>query len=264
MQTRILAIAAALAVGTSGACYAGAYNNDFSAGVGAASLRGTAVLDSGSVRLTPNTTSQQGSLVINDLDPGSIVQSFDASFTLSTAPAGVSLADGVSFSFGPAPGDTYGESGASSGLVVTFDLWDNGESPTPPVIRVLVNGAQVAATQVALNTGGSFLPVTVHYDSSGLDVDFNSGAVSFSNVNTAGFAPGAGLRFTFGARTGAGSAEQRIDDVSIVTSATALKTTPVPTLTQWGMIVAATLLAGLGAHALRRRRSPGIGASRRS
>ena len=40
MQTRILAIAAALAVGTSGACYAGAYNNDFSAGVGAASLRG--------------------------------------------------------------------------------------------------------------------------------------------------------------------------------------------------------------------------------
>ena len=262
MQTRILAIAAALAVGASGACHAGAYSNDFSASVGAASLREAAVLDSGSVRLTPNTTSQQGSLVINDLDPGGVVQSFDVSFTLSTAPAGVSLADGLSLSFGPAPGVSYGESGASSGLVVTFDLWDNGESPTPPVIRIVVNGTQVAATQVALNTGGSFLPVTVHYDSSGLDVDFNSGAVSFSNVSTAGFAPVAGLRFTFGARTGAGTAEQRIDDVSIVTIAGALKTTPVPTLTQWGMIFAAALLAGLGAHALRRRRSPGVRLSR--
>lgn len=262
MRASILAAVAALAIGTSGACNAGAYSNDFSSGVGAASLRGTAVLDSGSVRLTPNTTSQQGSLVINDLDPGGIVQSFDVSFMLATGPAGSTLADGVSLSFGPAPADTYGESGASSGLVVTFDLWDNGETPTPPVIRVLVNGVQVTAIQTTLNTGGSFVPVTVHYDSGGLDFNFNSGQLAVANVSTAGFAPVAGLRFTFGARTGAGTAEQRIDDVSIVTSATTVATTPVPTLTQWGMIVVAVLLAGLGAHALRRRRSGGVGSSR--
>jgi hypothetical protein len=121
--------------------------------VGAASLRGSAVLDSGSVRLTPNSLDQEGSLVIENLDPGRAVRGFDASFTLAMGPAGVTLADGVSFSFGPPPAGTYGESGAPTGLVVTFDLWDNGESPTPPVIRVVVNGTQVAAQQVTLDSG---------------------------------------------------------------------------------------------------------------
>ena len=92
MRTGIVAIAAALAFGSSGLCHAGAYSNDFSSSVGAASLRGDAVLDSGSVRLTPNSLSQEGSLVIDNLDPGRVVRGFDASFTLAMGPAGVTLA----------------------------------------------------------------------------------------------------------------------------------------------------------------------------
>ena len=86
MKPSTLALAAALAFGTSVPVFAGSYNNDFSSGVGAASLRESAVLDSGSVRLTPNVIDNLGSLVINDLDPGSVVTSFDASFTLAIGP----------------------------------------------------------------------------------------------------------------------------------------------------------------------------------
>jgi hypothetical protein len=244
--------AAALAIASSGTCFAGAYSNNFSSSVGAASLRGTAVLDSGSVRLTENLLVQEGSLVINNLDGGRIVQAFDASFTLAIGPTSVPPADGVSFSFGPPPAGTYGESGAPTGVVVTFDLYDNGESPTPPVIRIVVNGTQVAAQQVTLDSGGAFRPVTVHYDASGLDVNYNSGAITFNNVALPGFDPDIGFQFTFGGRTGGASAEQRIDDISITT--TAVVPAPIPTLGEWAMIVMAGLLACLGAYPLRRSR----------
>jgi len=260
MRTGIAAIAAALAFGSSDLCHAGAYSNDFSSSVGAASLRGDAVLDSGSVRLTPNSLSQEGSLVIDNLDPGLSVASFDASFTLAIGPAGATLADGVSFSFGPPPGGTYGEGGAPTGVVVSFDLWDNGEVPTPPVIRVLVNGSQVAAQAVTLNSGGAFLPVTVHVDSGGLDLNYNSGTVTFSNVALPGFVPASNFQFTFGARTGGFSAEQRIDDVSITTTPWVPPTPqPVPTLGEWGVMVMAALLAGLAAYTTRRRRGRAMG-----
>lgn len=251
MKTWIVTIAAVLAIAASGPCRAGSYVNDFSSSVGAASLRGSAILDSGSVRLTPNSGDEEGSLVIDRLDGGRALQSFDASFTLAIGPTGAPPADGMSFSFGPAPSGTYGEGGAPFGIVVTFDLYDNGESPTPPVVRIVVNGTQVAAQQVTLVTGGSFVPVTIHYDASGLDVNFNSGAASFANVPTTGFVPSPPFQFTFGARTGGSWAEQRIDDVSITTTTTSR--TAIPTLGEWSMIAMAGLLACLGAYALRRR-----------
>jgi len=254
MKTWIVAVAATLAIGSSGLCQAGSYANDFSSGVGAASLRGSAVLDSGSVRLTPNSGSEEGSLVIDPLDGSRPVQSFDASFTLAIGPTGSPPADGMSFSFGPAPSGTYGEAGAPFGIVVTFDLYDNNESPTPPVVRIVVNGTQVAAQQVTLVTGGSFVPVTIHYDASGLDVNFNSGAASFTNVSTSGFVPSPHFQFTFGARTGGSWAEQRIDDVSITTTTTSRAA--IPTLGEWSMLAMAGLLACLGAYALRRRPAP--------
>ena len=187
MKTGIIAIAAALALGASGPGHAGAYSNDFSSGVGAAELRGTAVLDAGNVRLTQNAGGEEGSLVVNPLDGNHVVQSFDASFTIAIGPSSVPPADGVSFSFGPAPAGTYGESGAPAGLVVVFDLFDNGESPTPPVIRIVVNGTQVAASTVALDSGGLFRPVTIHYDAAGLDVNYNGGALTFTNASLPGF-----------------------------------------------------------------------------
>ena len=265
MKPSTLALAAALAFGTSVPVFAGSYNNDFSSGVGAASLRESAVLDSGSVRLTPNVIDNLGSLVINDLDPGSVVTSFDASFTLAIGPGSTPPADGVSFSFGaPPPGtDAFGESGTWSGVAVVFDIFNNGETPTPPVIRVLWNGVQVAAAQGTLFSSGAFQPVTIHYDSNGLDVDFNSGGIVLTNVALSG-GPQSGSRFTFGARTGSLSAEQRIDDVAISTTAVArARPAPVPTLAEWATAALAMLLAALAAMALRRREVTGPGSSRR-
>jgi len=250
MRAWTIALAAALSIGASEHSHAGGYVNDFSSSVGAASLRGSAVLDAGSVRLTENLPGQEGSLVIPNLDPGSSVQSFDASFTLAIGPTGSPPADGVSFSFGPPPGGTYGESGAPTGVVVTFDLFDNGESPTPPVIRIVVNGTQVAAQAVALASAGLFRPVTIHYDANGLDVNYNAGAITFTNVALPGFAPDPSFQFTFGGRTGDATAEQRIDDVSI--STTRAPGAPIPTLGEWATIVMAGLLALLGAYRLRR------------
>ncbi|HEY8266720.1 MAG TPA: IPTL-CTERM sorting domain-containing protein [Steroidobacteraceae bacterium] len=254
MKTRIVTIAAALVIGTSGICHAGGYTNDFSSSVGAAQLRGNAVLDAGSVRLTENLGGQEGSLVINNLDPGRVVQSFDASFSIAIGPSGVPPADGVSFSFGPPPPGTYGESGAPLGVVVIFDLFDNGEIPTPPVIRIVVNGSQVAAAQITLDSGGAFRPVTVHVDSNGLDLNYNSGGLTFTDIALPGFSPTQGYQFTFGGRTGGANAEQRIDDVSIATASVA--PAPVPTLGEWAMMIMAGLLACFGAFTLRRSRRP--------
>jgi len=261
LKTRILAITTVLAVGFSGTCFAGSYSNDFSSGVGAASLRGSAVVDSGSVRLTPNAGGNEGSLVIDNLDPGRTVQSFDASFMLAIGPGSTPPADGVSFSFGPPPGGTYGESGAPTGIAVVFDIYDNGETPTPPVIRIMVNGTQVAATTGTLFTAGAFVPVSIHVDGGGLDLNFNSGAIVFTNALLPGYVPSSQYQFTFGARTGSLAAEQRIDDVAITTSVAA--PLAVPTLAEWGTIALAGLLALFAAFALRGARTGRIGTSRR-
>ena len=254
MKNWIIASAAALAVGTSGIGHAGSYTNDFSTDVGFAQLRGNAVLDSGSVRLTENLGTQEGSLVIGVLDAGT-VQSFDASFSIAIGPSGIPPADGISFSFGPAPATTYGESGAPTGLVVSFDTFDNIESPTPPVIRIVVNGAQVTAQQVALESGGAFRTVTVHWDANGLDVNYNGGAITFTDVALPGFIAVPNYQFTFGGRTGGATSEQRVDNVTITTTAgLAAPGETIPTLGEWAMLFMASLLAFFGAYRLRRRR----------
>ncbi len=223
-------MAMAIAMAWTNLCDAGAYSNNFSSGIGAASLRGNAVLDSGSIRITPNVSGQIGSFVINNLDPGQVVQTFDASFTLAIGPGSVPPADGVSFSFGPPPPSTYAENGATTGVAISFDLFQNaGESPASPAIRIFVNGVQVAAVQVDPFSAGAFRPVVVHYDSNGLDLTYNSVQL-FTNQALPGFGPNSGYQFTFGARTGANSAEQRIDDVSISTTALALGGTPTITV----------------------------------
>lgn len=251
-----LAFAAALSFGWTNLCYAGAYSNDFSASVGAASLRGNAVLDSGSVRLTENLNSEIGSLVINNLDPGQVVQSFDASFTLAIGPGSAPPADGVSFSFGPPPPSTYGENGTATGVAIAFDLFQNaGESPPSPAIRVFVNGVQLTAASVDAFSAGAFRPVTAHYDADGFDLSYNS-VTLFNNLTLPGFSPATGFQFTFGARTGSSRAEQRIDDVSIGTTSS-MPANAAPTMSKVSLLLLAALLTAAATLKLNRRRRLG-------
>ena len=200
----------------------GQYFADFNDGnVGAALLFGSAGVDNGSLRLTQNLESQQGSMVIDNLDAGQAIQSFTANFSLAIGPNTATPADGISFNFGVPPAGSFGEAGFGTGLVVALDIYQNNdpppaESPPSPEVRVRVNGVQVFSADGQATTGGQFIPAVVRYDASGLDLTFGGSPV-FTDVPLPGFTPQAGYQFGFGARTGGLSAEQRIDSVNITT-----------------------------------------------
>lgn len=85
---------------------------------------------SGVLKLTQAINGQVGSFVIDDLDPGSIsgVNSFTAAFKVRIGGGTATPADGFSFAAGPdLPAAGWSEEGpTTTGLVVAFDIYDNG------------------------------------------------------------------------------------------------------------------------------------------
>ena len=141
MKTQIRALVAsaprwlvAIVLSASAAVQAGTFNADFNAGVPAGStVHGSASATGGVLELTPATTYQTGSLVLDDLDAWSFVKSFSASFKIRIGGGG-SGGDGLSFNFGPEiPDGAFGMEGASFGLTVSFDTYDNGGGEAPAV-----------------------------------------------------------------------------------------------------------------------------------
>ena len=66
----------------------------------------------------------------------------------------------------PSADGTFGEDGAGSGLVVTFDIFDNagGEAPA---IDITYKGVLLATTKVPisfLRTGDAFVPVVIRVE----------------------------------------------------------------------------------------------------
>jgi hypothetical protein len=204
-----------------GSAFGGQYSDNFNDGSAAPGLlTGNAVAIGNAVRLTQNEQAQMGSLIIPDLDPGLTALSFTATFDMAMGPAFSQPADGLSFVFGSlADSSTFGEAGVSSGLTVSFDLWDNGGGEGPGM-NVIVNDSIVAGGHSAMNpyTNGAFVPVAISFFANGtLNLSFN-GSTIFSGLNT-GFTPQLGYRFGFGARTGALSAVHQVDNVNIQTQA---------------------------------------------
>ena len=62
------------------------------------------------------------------------------------------------------------------------------------------------------STANSFVPVVVHWDSSGLDLSYDGDTLA-SNLATPGFVPAAGDRFAFSGRTGGANQNTYIDDL---------------------------------------------------
>ena len=213
---QVLLVAMLVLSVTGRAAQAGTYLNDFNTDAAGATLFGSATLDRGNVRLTDDVDSQRGSLIVDDLDPGTAILSFLARFDMATGPGTLTPADGLSFNFGQLPNTDFGEE-AAFGLNVSFDTYDNGGGEAP-AIDVMVNGIGVPGGHSTVNpyTNGAFVPVSVSLDPDGtLDVTFNSTSI-FSDLPT-GFVPQAGDRFGFGGRTGGLNQENRIDNLSIVT-----------------------------------------------
>jgi hypothetical protein len=153
------------------------------------------------------------------------------------------MADGLSLSFGNDVGASSSEEGSGSGLIVSFDLWDNGgldDPATAPDVDIKYGGAIVPGGYQALDgvreggraasgpfindpatglpmtmlTGAGFAPVRIHLDSDGtVDVDFKNVRI-LDNVAT----PYQGVlspRLAISARTGGANANQWIDNLKL-------------------------------------------------
>ncbi len=223
------------------------YSSTFDTLPPGASTNGSAVVDGGILKLTIAANSQQGFFATPAL--AFPVESFTATFNALIGGGtccGDRTADGWSLSFGnniSIPFPVGGEEGAGTGIIVSFDSWDNGgfiddDAHTAPDVDIKVNGNVIAyqafdgireggrapsgpfitdpATGLPMTykTGSSFVPVRVHLDADGtLDVDFKSVRV-INNVQT-GYLPLPGTRLVFGARTGGANDNHWIDDLQV-------------------------------------------------
>jgi len=200
--------------------FAATYIEDFDDGTADnAHLMDDAIVDSGSLRLTADTNSQVGTMIINNLaGENQRHESFTAMFDIQIGPSTAERghADGLSFCLANMATNTvFGESGPGTGLTVSFDTWDNGEYEAP-AISVLVNGKLFGDILIDPYTDGAFVPVVISMDSIGLlNIQFDS--VDMTNFAT-GYMTGLGEHFGFGARTGGAFEEHRIDNIDISTT----------------------------------------------
>lgn len=177
-------------------------------------------IENGHLALTYNENSQQASMVLDDLDGGLAIEAFVAQFKLQIGPGSGNPADGFSFNFGPDidPYTTIGEEGTGNGIIVAFDIYDNGGGEAP-AIDVKYKGATVATTKFAKAdlVTSQFEPVVIELKRNGTLSVSHKGQAVYTDLVLPGFEPTAGV-FALGARTGGENANQWVDDLSITTT----------------------------------------------
>lgn len=176
-------------------------------------------IENGHLAITYAEGSLQGSIVLDDLDGGSAIESFTARFKLQMGPGSGNPADGTSFCFGPdiTSFSNFGEEGTGNGIIVAFDIYDNGNAEAP-AIEVKYAGASLAIAPFAKAdmVTSAFEDVEIQLTRSGMLNMSYKGQKLFENVVLPDFAPAAG-QFGIGARTGGENANQWIDDLSVTT-----------------------------------------------
>ena len=190
--------------------------NDFNAGLGAATLRGSAVWSSQGVRLT-DAIGGQSDAVVFDGFTSTALSGFTARFNLTLGPTTTGVpADGASFAVGDLGTGAWGETGpgTAQSLAVGFDTYNNGGDGDIG-IHVWINSTHVAYNATNPYTNGVSVPVEISYDAaSGLTLRFNN-ALIFNHLALPGFSLPAGGRFGIGARTGGANERAVADDVVI-------------------------------------------------
>ncbi len=217
----------------SAAAFGGTFSADFNDGAvpAGSAVYGNTVIGStggaggtGVLKITQAINAQNGSFVIDDLDPGAPqgLNSFTAAFKLRVGGGTSTPADGFSFAVGnDLPADGWGEEGpTTAGLTVAFDIYDNagGEAPA---IDLKWNGIEFRHTVVPisfLRTGAEFVDVLIKLDSDGtFDLNYN-GTLVYSNIFVPNFFPITAAKFGFGGRTGGLNENQWVDDLNITTT----------------------------------------------
>jgi hypothetical protein len=212
--------------------YAGTFNSDFSnpsqTGITLTSNSASRpdgstfepVIADGHLVLTWNENSEQGTIVLDDLDAGALIDGFTVSFKLQIGPGSGSPADGTSFAFGPEINEAsnFGEEGTGTGVIVAFDIYDNGGGEAPAV-EVKYGGNSIAIKKFAKAdmVTGVFEDVQIQVTRGGTISVTYKGQKICENLMLPEYAPMAG-RFAIGARTGGENANQWIDDLSITTT----------------------------------------------
>ena len=199
---------------------------------------------SGYVSLTDAIGSQQSVMVLPDFTQQAIIGGFVADFKVRIGGGSARPADGMAFVFAPEVDDSsnFGEEGLGTGLVVSFDTYDNNGTDTAPAIDVKVGGtgdANIVSTtylggvreggrarpgpvftdpatgqEVALETGDQFVPLRIEVRDGILNVFYKGYHIVQNVVTPFAAVPG---RFAFGGRTGGSWDNQWVDDVRIET-----------------------------------------------
>lgn len=179
------------------------------------------VAGTGMVQLTANANGLQGSVALADQDPGQRVLGFSTRFFMRIGDATSPPADGASFVWSPEEiGGAFGEAGTGGGLIVTFDIYNNGGEA--PAIRGTWQGNLVFDARVPLDllvTDAQFVEVIVRVNTDGtLDVVWDCFVASWKQPLPS-FTPIAGATFGWGARTGGLNAAQEVDEIQLTTIA---------------------------------------------
>lgn len=210
---------------------AGSFTSDFSNPIpsgftltsnGAARPDGSSfepVIADGHLVLTWAENSAQGTLILDDLDGGAAIESFTVRFKLQIGPGSGNAADGVAVAFGPEidASSNFGEEGLGNGVIVCFDIYDNGAGEAP-AIDVKYNGATVASERFLKDemVTGAFEDVEIQLARNGMLTVSHKGQKVHDGIFLSDFTPTAGL-FAVGARTGGENANQWLDDLSVTT-----------------------------------------------
>ncbi|HEX8680292.1 MAG TPA: chitobiase/beta-hexosaminidase C-terminal domain-containing protein, partial [Chthoniobacterales bacterium] len=195
----------------------GVYFNDFNSGLGAATLRGSAELSNGAVKLTDeNTGGAAGAVIFNGIAADSHVSGFTARLNLALGPIASGVpADGANFAIGDLGSAAWWESGppTARNVSVGFDTYESGGNGSIG-IHLWVNGVHLAANSTNPYTNGALVPVEITYDAGAITVKFN-GATIFNNLAVPGFSIQGGDQFGISARTGGSAERATVDDVEI-------------------------------------------------
>ncbi len=225
---------AALALLASLTCLrAGNFSTDFNSGLPAGTaVYGNALVstndgtgggftNSGCLQLTTDTPNESGVFIItNNLAGGQPVVSFTARFKAFLGGLG-NGADGLSFNFA-SDLDLSGawsmpEEGSGTGLTVEFDTFPNAAPDTAPSIDVKVEGAEISTNFFPGLRPGVFVDVVIQLHPNGTLNVIYDGFYAVSNLDVSALGQVSGGGFGYGARTGSGSDNHFIDDLSITT-----------------------------------------------
>ena len=221
-----VAIASVMATFDAGASPAiGVDFNDTSVPAGGAVFGSAYVSGSGGVNgsplmvLTDAVNSQSGSFLLNTPTGAAPIHDFTATWMVRVGGGTATPADGFSFVLGPdIPDGPFDNNGAGSGLVVSFDTYDNGTTEVAPEISIRYRSADVATRPFdigVLETGEGFEQVGVRVNRNGtLDLYYGDTAV-YRGLVLPGYTPFAAGRFGWGASTGGLNDNHWVDDIKI-------------------------------------------------